>query len=388
MLNVKCLTSVDELKAISGQWDQALGESLNNSYSLTWVWLSHWISVYLPDGRVLCLAVFDDDKLVGLAPFWVKRQRQLGLGNLKILRFIGSEEVCGDHLDMIVSRKNSEAICAAIWEQLYGPLRKEWDIWEYNYVPSDSPVLHSLYKLSDQDNRCLGMVITGYTICPYIALSDTWEAHLASLSSNSRGSLKASATLMSQTGTLELHVCTTADSIPAFMKTLIELHRKSWHERGRSGSFATERFRQFHRELAEDLLAQGNLFLCNLELDGTPVGSFYGFEHNRVMHGYLLGAERSAVPRASIGRVLLGRCIEAATKRGCREFDWLRGYEEYKYHWTDRERRELLVTFHNRSLGALIYILKQFVARYSKQVGKVVLGNKTPTIKRWLGREV
>ncbi|MBI5266873.1 MAG: GNAT family N-acetyltransferase [candidate division Zixibacteria bacterium] len=388
MLNVKCLTKVDELTAISGQWDQLLAQSLNNSYSLSWAWLSRWLSVYLPYGRLLCLAVFDDDKLVGLAPLWVHRQRQLGLGHLKILRFIGSEEVCPDHLDLIVSRKNSDAICTAIWEHLHGPLRREWDIWEYNYVPSDSQVLHSLNKLSERDDRCLAMTISGYTVCPYSNLSETWEAHLVSLSSNSRGSLKASAGLLTEAGKLELSVCTTAESISSFMGTLIDLHRKSWQERGRSGSFSTEKFRQFHRELAEDLLASGNLLLCNLELDGTPVGSFYGFEHNKVMHGYLLGTDRSAVPRASIGRVLLARCLEVAISRGCREFDWLRGYEDYKYHWTDRERRELLVTFHNRTFGALVHILEQFVVRYSKQVGKVVLGSKTQTVKRWLGRGI
>ncbi len=384
MLHVKCLTGVEELEALSSQWDQLLGQSLNDSYSLTWVWLSHWMSVYLKESRPLCLAIFDDDKLVGLAPFWIKRVRQLGLGNLKILRFIGSEEICADHLDLIVSRKNSKTICAAIWEHLYGPLCKEWDIWEYNYVPSDSRVLQILRELSDKDNRCIEMGITGYTICPYVALPDTWEAYLASLSSNSRGSLKTSACLMTQAGPLELNVCSTVDSIPVFMKTLIALHRKSWKERGQNGSFATEKFRQFHHELAGNLLADGNLFLCNLELDETPVGSFYGFEHNKVMHGYLLGTEHSAVPKASIGRVLLGRCLEAAIKRGCTKFDFLRGYEDYKYNWTDREQRELLVTFYNRSSGALIHIFTQFVNRFSKQIGKTVLGSKTETVKRWL----
>ena len=151
MLQVKCLTSVEEMKSISGQWDQLLSKSLNNSYPLSWSWLSCWMNIFLTDARPLCVAVFDDDKLVGLAPLWVKRVRQLGLGRLKVLRFLGSEEVCADHLDLIVSRKNSEAICAAIWEHLYGPLWKEWDIWEYNHVPADSAVLHSLYKLSDKE---------------------------------------------------------------------------------------------------------------------------------------------------------------------------------------------------------------------------------------------
>jgi CelD/BcsL family acetyltransferase involved in cellulose biosynthesis len=386
MLQTKCLTKIEELKEISGLWDQLLAQSLNNSYSVSWIWTSHWMDVYLKDNRLLCVAVYDDERLVGLAPLWIKRTRQLGLGTLKTLGFLGSEAVCGDHVDLIISRKNSEAICAAIWEQLFGPLRREWDIWEYNYVPSLSPVFHSLYKLSDADERCLGMVITGYSICLYVALPETWEAYRASLSRNSRGLLKTSTELVAKAGTLEFRVCDTADDIPAFFKTHIELNRKSWNERGQQGSYGSPSFRKFHHELAADLIAKGKLFLCVLELNGVPVGSSYGFEHNRVMHYYTLGVERAAVPKASIGRILQGRCIEAAIALGCREFDMLRGYEDYKYSWTDLERRELLVTFYNRSFGALVFILRQFISRYSKQVGKAVLGNKTSAVKRWLGK--
>ncbi len=386
MLHVKCLTSIEEMEAISGQWDLLLARSRNNSYSLSWVWLSHWMSVFLKDDQPLCLAVYDDDELVGLAPLWVKRMRQLGLVSLKVLRFLGSEEISSDHLDLIISRKNSEAICAAIWEHLYGPLRKEWDIWEYFYVSTDSVVLHSLRKLSDVDNRCLQMVISDYAVCPYIALPETWETYKKSLSRNSRRLLKTSTKLVSQAGTLEFRICDSADTISTFFGTHIELHRKSWNDRGLQGSFATERFRQFHRELAEDLLARGALLLCVLDLDGTPVSSFYGLEHNKVMHAYTLGAERAVVPKASVGRVNIGLCVEAAIERGCREFDMLRGWEDYKYSWTDRERRELLITFYNRSLSTLIYILNRFINRFSKQIGKAVLGNKTETVKRWLGK--
>lgn len=385
MLNAKTLTTLEELTAIAEPWDELLSQSPSDSYALSWIWLSHWMNVYLGDGRLLCVVVYDDDKLVGVAPLWVKRIRQLGLGSLKVLRFIGSEEVCSDHLDLIISRKNSRAICSAIWEELYGPLRRQWDIWEYNYVPSMSPVLQTLSELSNKDNRCLSMVITGFAVCPYAALPESWESYISSISRSSRGNLKSSTDLMTQAGKLELRVCDSLDNLQEFMDTHMDLHRKSWNDRGQEGSYSTETFRQFHRELSQDLLTRGQLLLCNLELDGTAVGSFYGFEYGKVMHYYLLGVNRSAVPKAGIGRVLLGKCIEAAVNRKCREFDMLRGFEEYKYYWTDKERREVLVTFHNRSVMALVFILRQFVNRFGKQVGKVMLGNRTQVVKQWLG---
>jgi hypothetical protein len=344
------------------------------------------MSVFLEGKQPLCMAVYNDDKLVGLAPFWVQQERLIGFGSLRVLRFIGSEEVCPDHLNIIVSRKNSKAICSAVWEHLYSKLRRDWDILEYNYVPSDSPVLNTLYRLSENDDRCPAAVITGYTICPYIALPETWEQFVKTISADQKRDIKYSEDLLAKAGVLILKVCDSITELPLFMKTHIDLHRKSWKDRGESGSFNTERFRRFHNEFAHDLLLKGKLLLCSLELNDVPIGSFYGFEYNKVMHYYLIGVDRSAVPKASIGRVLVGRCIQIAIERGCREFDFLRGYEDYKYDWTDTDRREWSITFYNRSFRSLIYILEQFISRYIKQVGRALLGSKTAQVRAWLSK--
>lgn len=388
MLRVECLKKVEDLNAISAQWEQLLGQSLTNSYSLSWPWLRHWLAVYLSKNTLLCLIVYDEDRIVGIAPLWVKKVRQAGIASLRILRFIGSEEVCGDHLDLIIHQKNFEAICRAIWEHLHGPLKKEWDIWEYDFVPSDSKVLHTLNELSERDVRCLGMSINGYTICPYATLPETWEQYQATIGTKQRGNLKTSTNLMMQAGQLEFKICESIADLPRFMASHIDLHNKSWHDRGQSGSFASRNFTEFHRRFSEELLQQGRLLLCNLELNGIPVGSFYGFEYKKVLHYYLLGVNREAVPKASIGRVLLAKSIEAAIQRGCREFDMLRGFEEYKYYWTDLERRELLITLSNRTVGALVYSLRQFTKRFLKNFAAVLFGSRMITLKRWLGRGV
>ncbi len=344
------------------------------------------MDVYLQEGELLCIVVYDDERLVGIAPLWVARKKQLGISTLKTLRFLGSEEVCGDHLDLIVSRKNSKEIITAIWNHLAGTLRRSWDIWEYHYVPADSEVLQSLYDIAEHDSRCLEVRISGYTVSPFIPLPETWEAYHSSISRSARGNLKSSLELLKQAGEIQFRPCESAEQLDEFMATQIELHRKSWHDRGQAGSYATHNFRRFHRELSQDNLAQGKLLLANLELNGQPIGSLYAFEHRRVMNYYLMGVDRSSVPKAGIGRVLLGFCIRESINRGCREFDMLRGLEEYKYYWADRERMDLLVTFHNRAFAALIHLFLQFTERFAKQTLTLLLGEKTMVVKRLLGR--
>lgn len=385
MYETKCITKISELRDIAIEWDKLLEQSLHNSYSLSWNWISNWIDIFLEKNQLFCIAVYDQDTLVGVGPFWIEHKKQL-LHKTRVLQFLGSSEVCPDHLDLIINAKNSESICNAIWEHLFGALGKNWDILEYNHIPSDSRILQFFRKLSDQDRRCNRLVLNEYTVCPYVDLPETWEAYQKSLSSNQRRALKMSSTLLSNAGLVELTFCNTAEDLPAFFEAHIMLHRQSWNERGKTGSFGTEKFRKFHSNYAEAQLKRGSLFLCNLTLDGKPIGSFYGFIYNGVLLYYLIGTNRNAVPKASVGRVLIARCIEEAIKRKVKRFDFLRGFESYKYDWTDAEQRELLVTFYNRTYNSMYYILQTFISSYGRQLLNVIFKDNFRIVKRLLGR--
>ncbi|NLE03869.1 MAG: GNAT family N-acetyltransferase [Crenarchaeota archaeon] len=383
MFDAQLISKIDDLYAISSEWEQLLKESLYNSYSLSWDWISEFISTYIDrKNQLFCITVYNDKKqLVGIAPFWIDFKRQFPFGYKKTLRFLGSKEVCSDHLDLIIHRKNSEKIIEIIWDHLFTTYKKKWDIWEYFAVSVNSNILQSLRKLSDNDSRCIGVRINEYSVCPFVNLPDSWESYLESLSANQRRALKVSTNAISDLGKMTIKFCESIDELPLFMNTHIRLHRKSWNERGMSGSFGTECFRKFHYGYAEKQLEKYNLFLCTLELNDIPIGSFYGFVYNKTLLYYLIGINRSAVPTASIGRVLLAYCIKEAIRRGYDTFDFLRGSESYKYDWTDLEQRELFVTFYNRSFGALAYILKQFVSSFCRQCGYVLLGEKVKNLK-------
>ncbi|MBN1600312.1 MAG: GNAT family N-acetyltransferase [Chitinispirillaceae bacterium] len=385
MLEVKCITEVSDLRILADQWEQLLFQSLHNSYSLSWSWISHWVDTFIDQNRLLCIAVYDENQLVGMGPFWIEQKKQL-FHKTRILRFLGVREICPDHLDLIVHTKNSENICNAIWEHLFGKVRKEWDIWEYNNVSIGSTALKYFYTIADQDRRCLGLNINGFMANPYIDLPETWEKYLSSLKSKKRWNLKVATNLLLEAGTVELTFCETVQDLPSYMDTHITLHRNSWKERGKSGSFGSKRFKQFHYNYAKEQLMKGNLFLCNLVLNNIPVGSFYGFVHNKVLIYYLIGTNRKVVPGANVGKVLIAKCIEEAIRRGYTKFDFLRGIEPYKYDWTSSEQRELLVTFYNRSWKAMLHILAQFTGTYGRQLFNIVFKDKMSVVKRFLGR--
>jgi CelD/BcsL family acetyltransferase involved in cellulose biosynthesis len=352
LADVKILRTFAELCGCSDQWNALLKKSAQDNVFLTWEWISIWVDVYLCDRDLLAIAVFEDEELVALAPFWVETRRYKGLLPVKVLRIVGSPE--SDYVDLIVTPDGASGNSQLIWEQLFGPLRDEWDVFDYVDVPYDSPVLAAFQEIAGTDDRCLGVETTGHSVCPYIDLPASWEEFLSGFSRSGRYTLTYSGRRLEQQGALDFRICDNIDDVDLGMTDFISLHQKNWTEKGKSGALATEASRDFHHRVAKAMFKKGVLFLASLRLDGNHIGSFYGFDYNSKVYYYLLGVEKNRVKRVKTGTALLALCVQEAIKRGCGEFDLLRGAEEYKYRWTRLDRRNARLRFYNRSRAAYL----------------------------------
>lgn len=382
-MTIRVIRTVEELQELAEVWDELVASSHRRSVFLSWRWVSAWMKSFLGPNKLLCLVVYDDDKPVAIAPFWVKRMRFGKLFTIRSLRLLVSEKVGADHLDLISVLKDRAAMVDMIWKELFGPLRKEWDMLAMDDIPTDSRTLDRMKWLAEEDYRCIKTEFKGYEVCPYLPLPPTYEEFLESLSRKHRYSINRYKRLLSEQGELRLERVSNREELDKAMNLLIALNRKSWQERGQEGSFSTQEFIDCHRELARGFLDDGRLMLCTLFLGEKHIGSFYGFFDNGTLHNYITSVERGVDRRVSVGKVLVAMCIEKAIERECRELDFLRGDERYKYEWTDHDRRNLSMDFYNRKSRALWYILYVFTKKYVKQIGKAVLGKYTATVSDW-----
>ncbi len=383
---MKVIRERSELETLAPRWNRLLERSAQNNVFLTWEWVSNWVDVYLEDGKLLTLAVFDGDECVAIAPLHIQIERPSRGVSVRVLRLVGSGEVCADHVDMMVAGGKPGASAKAIWDELFGPLGGEWDVFEYYDAPSDSPVLEAFREYARGDRRCVRAEIVRYSICPYLTLPKSWTGFLSECSGTRRYTITYSMKKLSEQGRLEKHVCESADDLASQMETFMSLHQESWVERGKPGSFSSERFKRFHLRVARDFLSKGILFLRSFTLDGTPIASFYGFQYDRKIFYYLLGARVNPVKRVKTGTAVLGYCVEEAIARDCREFDFLRGSEEYKYRWTSTERRNPEIRFYNRTRKALVFLVLGTSYRQAKSMLKAVLGKHTASLNRLAGR--
>jgi CelD/BcsL family acetyltransferase involved in cellulose biosynthesis len=134
------------------------------------------------------------------------------------------------------------------------------------------------------------------------------------------------------------------DTIDLALDDLFRLHQERWHKRGEAGVLADPVVRAFHRDAARAFCEAGILRLYRLQIGGTVVGVYYGFQHGGNAYAYLGGFDPE-MTRLSPGAQLLDHAIRAALAEGVREFHFLRGGESYKYAWGAVDQFNLSRTF-------------------------------------------
>ncbi len=111
----------DDLDALRDEWNRLAGDVPFRRFE----WLATWWKHYRePHWELFVLAVRDQDNaLIGLMPLY--RSRSLRDG--RVLRFLGSGEVCSDYLTLLAvpSVKAELATAIVAW---FADQRQDWDL--------------------------------------------------------------------------------------------------------------------------------------------------------------------------------------------------------------------------------------------------------------------
>ena len=367
------IRQLDDLQQLAGSWNGLLERSLNDNLFLTWEWISTWATTYLRGDELLVVAVFDDEDLVAIAPFWVQRSRTAGLFPIRLLRFLGSSGVASDYLDVIVQNKDHARWINEIWNRLFSDLRRDWDVLAYENARSDSTALGHFYRLAEEDDRCIARQIVNAETCPYMPLPDQVTDLLSGMSRTRRYTINHSRKRLGELGEIRIDTSHDSEQAAEALTRLRELNTRSWRERGQPGSFSTHEFVRFHSVVAQRSLELDRLLLCSLWADDRYLGGFYGFVYHGVLYFYIMSVEQSDQKRVNTGDVLLSHCMEEGIRRGCRVFDFLRGDEGYKYRWTENQHRLLSLEIYNRKLTAVLSLVSQHTWQSIKAIGKTLL---------------
>lgn len=350
-LFIRAVTTMKEFGSIAEEWNVLLERSVSSSLFLTWEWLFNWAKHYLGRNRLWILLVYESKgKLIGIAPFYIRRSRTAGLFSIREVRFLGTEEVCSSYLDIIAADRKKKAVLTEIYRYFHGEAKGVWDILTLSEIPAESASIDLIDGLAQEAGKVIETV--GMTVCPLIKLTGRLEDFMAEIGGSERYNIQRKRKRLEQAGAVVYERFSSVDEVEKQMGSFIRLHENRWKQKGFGGAFKSERFASFHREVIRLLCERGRAHLDFLTLEGEKIAAIYGYSYQGRYYFYLPGLNPEIVPQASPGRLLLFRCIERAIQNGDQEFDLLRGSADYKLAWANDLRRSLTLRHFNRTSRA------------------------------------
>lgn len=348
-LHIKVYRTLSELETLRSEWEQLLGKFPGATTFSSLEWLVPWWQAF-GRGELLVLAFLDgSDRLVGLAPLSLEKQRLHSAVNLRVLRFWGDGSGDSDNLDFPAQAGYEDQIAVSLLDYL----AKEsgtWDYCELNTTPADSAVGRCLERQLSQRRW------TTYrqeNVAALVPLPETWEAYLAQLSTKERGKIGYLTKRLRKKYRVRVYKCENEAQARVCLPTLFELHQKRWQKVDEPGSFRLAARRQFYDELTNLLLARDRLEFWLLDLDEEPVAAQFGFRFGGTVFALQEGFDPQ-YSSDSVGYVLRAHVLSQLIPAGVRCYHFLAGDGPAKARWGTQTTHYIDLHFARPfSLGAI-----------------------------------
>jgi CelD/BcsL family acetyltransferase involved in cellulose biosynthesis len=294
-------------------------------------WLDSWWNAHSTGCDPCILVVHRGTRPVAILPLYRDGE---------CLRLMGDGTVGSDYLGVIARREEVDSAAQLLAQEL---VSLEGGELELDGLADDEPLLGPL-----------GRAFRGRAIveprlpCPFVTLPRDFDAWLAALPDGAGAQFHRRDKWLRKRPGYRLEILRTPSEIARGMEQLFELHRRRWALEGGSEAIFSARTTEFHRHAAQRLAEIGWAAVFVLSVEDAARAVLYGFRHGDRFAFYQSGHDPEWRPRA-VGTVLLGHVLRWAAAEGLREFDFLRGNEDYKRRWANGARQ--LVRVRARGAG-------------------------------------
>ena len=325
-MEFKLITTLEGLQPIAAEWNALLDVSASHVPFLRYEYLSTWWQT-LGGGEwkqagLAVVTAYQDGRLLGIAPLFAAQNRQ----DEPALLLLGSIEV-SDYLDIIARPEDLPAFFAGLLPYLASLEQPRWQVLDWYNLLEGSPSLPALAQAAAQ----LGWSFTQERLqhSPYIALPGDWETYLAGIDKKQRHEIRRKMRRLEESGLamrwyLVEDEATLAGEIEAFMDLMAQDSDKA--------AFLTPPMRQLFTSVTRCAFQAQCLHLAFLEINGEKAAAYMNFDYLNRLWIYNSGVNHDYM-EYSPGWVLLGYLLRWANEHNIKEFDFMRGDEEYKYRF-------------------------------------------------------
>ncbi len=370
--------SESEFAVIGAEWRELLVESDTISPMMTWEWMFYWWESYRElqsPCELYVLTVCDEDKLIGIAPFYIRHEKKYFIP-VRRIQFLGTgepeeHETCSELLDIIaVSGRKVE-----VAEAVAGYLRDDdgWDEILCRDVPSaDSSVTINLLENIYNSDRKLYTGVESAGRCPVIKLPDSWDDYYDSLGKRTKKLLRYERGRIIKKTKSDFIVTKDSPGLAEVLARFKDLHQQRWTKDGKSGCFASDVFTGFLDKVIERFALRGDVQFSTLMIDGNMAASFCMLRFNDSLYFYNSAVDIDKYGALSPGTVGLSYVVEDAIKSGYKEFHFFKGRAgSYKDRWTSDTVEVSDIVIGRKTVGyyvlSVVGVLRNMVIRIYKR---------------------
>ncbi len=282
--------------------------------------------------ELVLISASENGRLIGIAPLF----KAVHEGRDELL-LVGSIEI-SDYLDLIVRPEDATRFLSALLDFLGGSPRWNKQPLDWYNLPESSQTLTGLQTESEKRGWSYGQEI--YRPTPHIVLNGDFEAFLGGLDKKQRHEIRRKMRRAAEAPVpVDFHIVEDAGELDSVTEDFLRLMAQD----ASKAEFLRPAMREHMRAVVREAFAAKYLWLVFLMVNGAPAAAALNFDYKNKIWGYNSGVDREHM-ELSPGWVLLAHEIQWACEHGRREFDFMRGDEEYKYRFGAVDRHVVRAT--------------------------------------------
>ncbi len=318
----------DEIKE---SWDKLLNQSITNVPFLRFDYLKNWWDTrgggeWPLDSQLAIITARQNNDLIGIAPLFIHSNSN-ERNNLYLL---GSKEIC-DYLDVITRSDYLSAFIAELFDFITSSFFPRWDKLIFYNLIKGSPTIQAVKEISDKNQWHFKNECTQHS--PFIHLPGDWETYLASLEKKQRHEIRRKLRRTDENKDVRWYFTKNTENLDEAIDSFFQLMVMD-EEKAR---FLTKPMREQMFRTIHWAFDNKYLQLSFLEIFNQKAASYLCFDYLNKIWVYNSGFD-PRFSQYSPGWVLLGNLLKWANDNKRIEFDFMRGNEDYKYHFGAQDR--------------------------------------------------
>ncbi len=286
-----------------------------------WLW---------PSGELGTSNPFLLDLDCGYAPLYLKTRN-----TTKTIRCRGA-----DYEDIVAQPGHELEAVKNLLKQLK-ERSNQWDICDFRTLLPESVMMSVFGAEGSSQKSELADLLRGTTLAvmPHhiyhcVDIPSNWQEYEAHIGKNMAYQVRSADARRKKQFKESILRISTEETLDQDLEALYRLHTERWQAKGQSGFFPDERSRTDFSKRCHGLLKAGQLRLYSLWLDGEPAAAVANFVDARRIYYYGTGFDPKFGKNYPM-KVLIAQAIKDGMEGWPKEFDFMKGEEEYKFKWSN-----------------------------------------------------